>query len=123
MDGFKQGRLLRIFVDESDRHGMEPMYTAIVQMLHAKHMAGATVFRGIEGFGQHHEVHLAKIFSWMPNLPVLIEVVDDVEKIEALLPDLESFVGEGLITLEAAEYLRLSRPNRGKPPARAHTVP
>jgi uncharacterized protein len=109
MEGFKQGRLLRIFVDETDRHGIEPMYTAIVQLLRSKHMAGATVFRGIEGFGRHREIHLAKIFSWLPNLPVLIEVVDDAEKIEAIIPDLEAFVNEGLITLEAAEYLKLSR--------------
>jgi PII-like signaling protein len=123
MDGFKQGRLLRIFVDETDRHGIEPMYTAVVQLLRSKHMAGATVFRGIEGFGQHQEVHLAKLFSWLPNLPILIEVVDDAEKIEAILPELESFVGEGLITLEAAEYLKLSRPGRGKASQHAHTVP
>ncbi|HEX4014898.1 MAG TPA: DUF190 domain-containing protein [Candidatus Cybelea sp.] len=112
MDGFKQGQLLRIFVDEADRHGIEPMYTAIVQLLLSKHIAGATVFRGIEGFGQHNEIHLAKIFSWLPNLPILIEVVDDADKIEAIIPDLESFVGEGLITIEAAEYLKLSRPGK-----------
>ena len=109
MDGFKQGRLLRIFVDEHDRHGMQPMYTAVVELLRSRHMAGATVFRGIEGYGQHQEIHLAKIFSWLPNLPVLIEVVDDAEKIAQILPDLEALVGEGLVTLEAAEYLRLSR--------------
>jgi len=109
MDGFKQGRLLRIFVDEHDRHGMQPMYCAIVELLRSKHVAGATVFRGIEGYGQHQEIHLAKMFSWLPNLPVLIEVVDDADKIERILPDIEEMVGEGLLTLEAAEYLRLTR--------------
>jgi uncharacterized protein len=113
LDGFKQGKLLRIFVDETDRHGVEPMYTAVVQFLRSKGMAGATVFRGIEGFGQHQQVHVGKAFSWIPNLPILIEVVDDGEKIEQILPELEALVGEGLITLEAAEYLRLSRPGKG----------
>lgn len=114
MDGFRQGRLLRIFVDEHDRHGIEPMYTAIVEMLRKKHMAGATVLRGIEGFGQHQQVHLAKVFSWHPNMPIVIEVVDEAEKIEQIIPDLEAFIGEGLVTVEAAEYLRLSSGRAGK---------
>jgi len=119
---FKQGRLLRIFLDENDRYGLQPMYTAVVELLRSRRIAGATVFRGIEGFGQHHEVHLAKVFSWMPNLPILIEVVDDVDKIDAILPELEAFVGEGLLTLEAAEYLRLSRVPEGRASKRADTA-
>lgn len=109
MDGFKQGRLLRIFIDEKDRHGVQPMYTAVVEFLRAKNVAGATVFRGIEGYGSHQQIHVAKVFSWIPNLPILIEVVDDPEKIDAILPELETLIGEGLVTLEAAEYLRLQR--------------
>ncbi|MDH2910799.1 MAG: DUF190 domain-containing protein [Candidatus Eremiobacteraeota bacterium] len=109
MDGFKAGKLLRIFVDENDRHGSQPMYTAIVEFLRSRHIAGATVFRGIEGYGRHQEVHIAKIFSWLPNLPVLIEVVDDAEKIERILVDIEAFVDEGLATIENVEYLRLGK--------------
>lgn len=109
MEGFKQGRLLRIFIDENDRCGIQPMYTAVVEFLRSKDVAGATVFRGIEGFGSHHEIHIAKVFSWIPNLPILIEVVDSAEKLEEILPELEDLVGEGLVTLEAAEYLRLGR--------------
>lgn len=109
MEGFRQGRLLRIFIDESDRHGAQPLYTAIVEFLRAKHVAGATVFRGIEGYGSHQQIHVAKVFSWIPNLPILIEVVDDAEKIDAILPELEALVGEGLVTLEAAEYLQLGK--------------
>jgi PII-like signaling protein len=116
MDGFKQGRLLRIFVDETDRHGFEPMHTAILQLLRSKHVAGATAFRGIEGFGRHHETHRATLFSWLPNLPVLIEVVDDADKIDAIASDLEGFVGEGLMTMEAVEYLRVSRPGKATQP-------
>jgi PII-like signaling protein len=119
MEGFKQGCLLRIFIDENDRRGMQPMYTAVVEFLRARHLAGATVFRGIEGYGSHHEVHIAKVFSWIPNLPILIEVVDDGEKIDAILPELESMIGEGLVTLEAAEYLRLSRGSPAKGAQRA----
>jgi PII-like signaling protein len=106
---FQEGKLLRIFVDENDRAGVQPLYTAIVEFLRKRGVAGATVFRGIEGFGSHREIHTAKVFSWMPNLPILIEVVEDRDVIEALLPELQSLVGDGLITLEAAQYLRLSR--------------
>jgi len=107
MEGFKAGQLLRIFIDEQDRHGIQPLYTAVVEFLRFKGIAGATVFRGIEGYGSHHEIHIAKVLSWIRNLPILIEVVDDPDKIAAILPELQGLIGEGLITLEAAEYLRL----------------
>ena len=113
MHDFKKGQLLRIFVDEADRHGLQPMYTAVVELLRSKHIAGATVFRGIEGYGQHEEIHIAKVFSWLPNLPILIEVVDDREKIEQIIPDLENLIGEGLVTVEAADYKRLPREKSG----------
>jgi len=115
MEGFRQGRLLRIFIDGNDRHGVQPMYTAVVEFLRARRVAGATVFRGIEGYGSHQQIHLAKVLSWIPNLPILIEVVDDAGKIDAILPDLETLVGEGLMTLEAVEYLQLDRPAQGDP--------
>lgn len=117
MEGFTSGRLLRIFVDERDRRGIQPLYTAIVEFLRSKHLAGATVFRGIEGYGTQGKIHVAKVFSWIPNLPVLIEVVDDADKIAAILPELESMIGEGLITLEAAEYLQLRRSGNAPSPA------
>lgn len=106
---FRQGRLLRIFVDEKDRHGMEPLYTAIVEFLRARGIAGATAFRGVEGYGNHKEIHAARLLSWVPNRPIVIEVVDDAAAIDAILPALQELVGEGLITLEAAEYLQLRR--------------
>ncbi|HET6896516.1 MAG TPA: DUF190 domain-containing protein [Candidatus Baltobacteraceae bacterium] len=104
---FRDGKLLRIFVDEKDRAGAQPLYTAIVEFLRKNGVAGATVFRGIEGFGSAHEIHVAKVFSWLPNLPVLIEVVDDWSVIEPLLPKLRTLIGQGLVTVEAAQYLRL----------------
>lgn len=106
---FQDGKLLRIFVDEQDRAGMQPLYTAVVELLRRKGVAGATVFRGIEGFGGRQQIHAAKLFSWIPNLPVLIEVVDDWSVIEPLLPELQALVGDGLMTVEAAQYLRLSK--------------
>ncbi|HUA07972.1 MAG TPA: DUF190 domain-containing protein [Candidatus Acidoferrales bacterium] len=117
MVDFKRGQLLRVFVDEEDRHGLQPMYTAVVELLRSKHIAGATVFRGVEGFGQHEEIHIAKVFSWLPNLPILIEVIDDKDKIDRIIPDLEELIGEGLISVEAVDYRRIERPAKAK---RAH---
>lgn len=105
--GFREGKLLRIFVDENDRMGMQPMYTAVVELLRRRGVSGATVFRGIEGFGSHAEVHVAKVFSWMPNLPILIEVVEDWNVLDPLMAELQTMVGDGLLTLEPVQYLRL----------------
>lgn len=105
---FRTGKLLRIFVDEADRTGAQPTYTAVVDFLRARGVRGATVFRGIEGYGSHKRVHLAKVFAWMQNMPVVIEVVDDWNALEPLLPELTGMVSDGLITLEAADYLQLA---------------
>ncbi len=110
MDGFQNGKMLRIFVDEHDRHGVEPLYTAVVEVLRKRGVAGAPVLRGIEGFGTHHRIHVAKPFSAAPNSPVLIEVVDEEDRLRALIPELKKMIGEGLISLENISYLRLQRP-------------
>lgn len=104
---FREGKLLRIFVDEADRTGAQPTYTAIVDLLRARGVRGATVFRGIEGYGSHRQVHVAKVFAWMQNLPIVIEVVDDWATLQPLLPELETMVRRGLITLEAADYMQV----------------
>ncbi len=106
---FQDGRLLRIFLDEQDRSGVLPTYTAIVEFLRGRGIAGASAFRGIEGFGAHREVHAAKLFSWLPNLPIMIEVIEDWSVLEPLLPELEEMLGEGLITIEPVRYKRLSK--------------
>ena len=110
---FREGKLLRIFLDEQDRSGLQPTYTAVVEFLRKKGVSGATVFRGIEGFGGHNQMHVARVFSWFPNLPILIEVVEDWSVLEPLLPQLEAVIGDGLLTIEAAQYLRLVKPNSG----------
>ncbi len=101
---------MRIFVDEKDRRGLQPLYTAIVELLRREHISGATVFRGIEGYGSHDQLHVAKALSWFPNLPILIEVVEEEDRLLTILPSLKAMIGEGMITLEAARYLRLGKP-------------
>jgi PII-like signaling protein len=101
------GQLLRIFVGEGDIWHGRPLYAAVVQMLRHEGVAGASVFRGIEGFGGSlHEIHVAKIFQFRGDLPILIEVVDTEEKIAALIPRIDAMVTEGTMTLERIEYRR-----------------
>ncbi len=100
------GKLLRVFIGESDRHGGQPLYTAIVERARKTGLGGATVFKGIEGFGGHSVVHAARVFDLSTDLPVLIEIVDSEEKIRAFIPVLDEIVHEGLITLETVEIIR-----------------
>lgn len=107
-----KGKLLRIFVGESDRHGAQPLYTAIVEAARAAGLSGATVFKGIEGFGARSVVHAARVFDLSSDLPVLIELVDTEERIRAFVPQLDAMVADGLITLETVEIIRYKS---GKP--------
>lgn len=100
------GKLLRIFVGESDRHGAQPLYTAIVERARKAGLGGATVFKGIEGFGGHSVVHAARVFDLSTDLPILIEIVDSEENIRGFIPILDEMVHEGLITLETVEIIR-----------------
>jgi len=103
------GKLLRIFVDEDDRYGGKPLYMAIVEALKAAGFTGATVLKGIEGFGTHKTVHSSRAFDQSTNMPILIEVIEEETKIFAFLPTLRSMMSEGLITLEKLELMRISR--------------
>jgi PII-like signaling protein len=107
-----EGKLLRIFVGEGDRWHGRPLYEAIVLEARQRGLAGATVIKGFMGFGAHSRIHTAKLLELSQDLPIVIEIVDAPEKIEAFMPDLEQMVGDGLITLERAEVL-LYRPARG----------
>lgn len=96
----ENGHLLRIFIGESDKHEGKPLYEWIVREAKAKGLAGATVFRGIEGYGAHSRIHTAKIIDLSTDLPLIIEIVDELEKIEAFLKHLDDIVVEGLATVE-----------------------
>jgi PII-like signaling protein len=111
MDLQPDARLLRIFIGESDTYDGRPLYQAIVEMLRREGLAGATVLRGIEGFGKSSRLHAAHILRLSEDLPLVIEVVDSNEKIEGILPALDEMVGDGLITLERVE-VRVYRASR-----------
>jgi uncharacterized protein len=100
-----EGKLLRIFVGEADRWEGRPLYEAIVQQAKRRGLAGATVWKGFMGFGAHSRMHTAKILRLSEDLPIVIEIVDAADRIEAFLPDLDRMVGEGLVTLERAEVI------------------
>jgi len=97
--------LLRIFLGESDRWEHIPLYEAIVMAARAAHLAGATVLRGPMGFGKSSRLHTAKILRLSVDLPLVIEIVDSEEKINAFLPRLEQMMGGGLVTMEKVKVL------------------
>lgn len=105
------GKLLRIFIGERDRWHGHPLYEAIVLEARKRGLAGATVIKGFMGFGAHSRIHTAKLLELSQDLPIIVEIVDAPDAIEAFMPDLELMVGDGLITLERAEVL-LYRPKR-----------
>ena len=100
-----EGKLLRIFIGESDKFGRKPLYQAIVEMLREEGMAGATVLRGIEGFGAKSHLHTARILRLSEDLPMVIEVADTAERIEAIMPRIDEMVSDGLVTLERVEVV------------------
>ncbi|MGN6643735.1 MAG: DUF190 domain-containing protein [Verrucomicrobiota bacterium] len=97
--------LLRIFIGESDRWEHQPLYEAIVLKAREQHLAGATVLRGPMGFGKSSRLHTAKILRLSVDLPLVIEIVDSEEKIQAFLPTLEGMIGGGLVTLEPVKVI------------------
>jgi PII-like signaling protein len=96
----ENGVLLRVFIGESDRHAGKPLYEAILQKARELGLSGATVLRGVEGFGANSVVHKAALLEMSTDLPIVIEIVDVREKIEKLVPHLERVVEEGMITME-----------------------
>lgn len=100
-----QGLLVRIYVGENDHHEGRPLYQAVVERMRELGLAGATVLRGIEGFGAHARLHTTRLLRLSEDLPILIELVDSEERIRAALPVLDEMVGVGLITLEKVEVI------------------
>ncbi len=108
--------LLRIFIGESDRYDHKPLYEAIVLKARELHLAGATVLRGPMGFGKSSRLHTAKILRLSMDLPLVIEIVDSKEKIQAFLPVLDSMMGGGLLTMETVKVMDY-RAGTPEPPA------
>jgi PII-like signaling protein len=100
-----EAQLLRIFVGESDKYHGRPLYEAIVEEARRRGLAGATVLRGMLGFGASSHIHTAKVFRLSEDLPMVIEIVDTPEKIEKFLPDLDTMVTDGLVTLEKVQVI------------------
>jgi PII-like signaling protein len=104
--------LMRIHLGERDKHHGRPLYEAIVHLLRTRGFAGATVFRGIMGFGASAGIHTEKVLRLSLDLPVVVECVDTEERIQEVLPELDRMIGGGLITLERARVI-VYRPEPG----------
>ena len=102
----EDGYLLRIFVGESDKHGHQTLYEAIVLKAREMGLAGATVTRGVMGFGKHSIIHTAKILRLSEDLPMIVEIADSLENIERFLPTLDEMIKDGLVTLEKVRVLQ-----------------
>jgi PII-like signaling protein len=112
-----QGRAKRltVHIGESDRHHHKPLYAEIVHRAHAAGLAGATVLRGIEGFGASRHLHTTRILSLTEDLLVVVVLVDEVERIERFALELEDLVTEGLVVIDDVEFVRYV----GRPAARS----
>jgi PII-like signaling protein len=97
--------LMRIHIGESDRWHGKPLYDAIVALLRAENFSGATVLRGVGGFGSSSVYHTDKIMRLSQDLPIVIEVIENAERIEKMLPQLDEMIGGGLVTLEKVRVI------------------
>ena len=104
---------LTIFVGESDHHGHTPLATEIVQRAHRAGLAGASVFRGVEGYGASNHIHTTRILSLSDDLPIAIIIVDTDEAIQRCVPELDELITEGLVILDDVEVIKyVGRPRR-----------
>ncbi len=106
MDVPENAICLRIYIGERDRHNGRPLHDAIVKKARAAHLAGATVLRGAMGYGHSSRLHRASFLEISEDLPLIIEIVDSRDKIDAFLPVLDGMMGSGLVTLEKVQVLR-----------------
>ncbi len=102
----EEGYLLRVFIGESDKSGHRPLYEEIVLKAREAGLAGATVLRGVMGFGKNSILHTAKILRLSEDLPMIIEIVDSLEKVEAFVPTLDEMIKDGLVTIEKIRVIR-----------------
>ncbi len=112
--------LVRIYIGEADHADGRPLYQVIVALLRERGIAGATVFRGIEGFGANAHLHTSRLLRLSEDLPILIEVVDDEVRLRAVLDELDPIIGDGLVTLERVEVVTY---RAGSSPGRADAGP
>jgi PII-like signaling protein len=117
----QESLLLRIFIGESDRWEHHPLHEAIVLRARELHIAGATVIRGSMGYGKSSRLHTAKILRLSDDLPLIVEIIDSEEKINAFLPVLEKMMGGGLVTVEKARVLYYRTGGASAPPAETGT--
>lgn len=101
--------LMRIFIGENDRHGHRPLHEALVELLRQEGFAGATVLRGVSGFGAHSVYHTQKLLDLSASLPLIVEAIDSQEKIDQIMPRLDEMMGGGMITLEKITVIRYGR--------------
>lgn len=101
--------LMRIFIGESDRWHHQPLYEALVEFFRREGFAGATVLKGVSGFGATSVLHTDRLLCLSQDLPLVIEVVDTGEKIEKILPRLDEMLQGGMITLEKARVIRYTK--------------
>lgn len=105
--------LMRIFIGESDRYQHRPLYQALVELFRQEGFAGATVLRGVCGFGAHSVYHTQKLLDLSADLPLVVEAVDSREKIDAVMPRIDEMMDGGMITLEKATVIRYAPKERG----------
>jgi PII-like signaling protein len=106
--------LMRIFIGESDRHGQRPLYEALVELFRKQGLAGTTVLRGVSGFGAHSVFHTVKLLQLSTDMPMIIEVVDAQEKIDAVMPRVDEMMDGGLITMERVMVVRYTHHRDGR---------
>ena len=109
MNGFEKGKLLRIYIEETDRYHGKPLYEQIVLRAREFGLSGATVLRGLMGYGAHSHLHTAKLLRFSETLPVVVEIVDTEERLEEFYPLLDEMVNNGLVTVESVELRRYRR--------------
>jgi len=114
--------LMRIFIGESDKYHGRPLYEALLETFRSKGLAGATVLRGVAGFGASSMMHTDKVLRLSLDLPLIIEIVETEAAIQSILPDLDEMIGGGLITLERARVIMYRPANARASQSELHRI-
>jgi PII-like signaling protein len=108
MNTGSDGLRLRVFIHEGLRHRHKPLYAAIVELARREAMAGATVFRGVEGYGLHRHLHTTRLVDVSDDLPIIVEIVDTTDAIQRFLPMLDALIPHGMVTLSPVSIIKYS---------------